>query len=63
MKGTTAMLTIREVARLLNVSRQWIYEHRAELPQPHKFGSNVRYRQDEIEAYVESRRIRVGGEA
>ena len=51
------MLTVRDLMRRLNVPRSWVYEAaaRGELPSL-KLGKYLRFRQDELERYLEEKR-------
>ncbi|MBL9165673.1 MAG: helix-turn-helix domain-containing protein [Planctomycetaceae bacterium] len=50
------MIDVREVATILSVSTRtvWRLISRGEIPQPIRFGRNVRWRQIDIESWIAS---------
>lgn len=53
------LLTIQEVANLFNVSKQTIYRMAQSRILPfYKIGSNLRFKEDEMLAYIESQRVK-----
>jgi excisionase family DNA binding protein len=59
--GGGHLLSINDVAAVLNVSRKTVYRltERGELV-PSRVVGRLRYRPDEIESYIERHRVRVG---
>lgn len=55
--STPRMIDVTEVATILNVSTRtvWRLVSTEELPQPIRFGGNVRWLLTDIEAWIESR--------
>lgn len=54
---TLRMIDVKEVATILNVSTRtvWRLVSAAELPQPIRFGGNVRWQLSDIEEWIETR--------
>jgi prophage regulatory protein len=54
--STQRMIDVREVATILSVSTRtvWRLISRGEIPQPIRFGRNVRWRQIDIESWIAS---------
>ena len=61
----SALLSVHEAARLLNVTASWLYEHirpDAHDRVPHvKLGKYVRFHRDDLAAYVDARRHAAAG--
>ncbi len=53
------MLGTADLAALLNVPRQAVYElnHRGNGPPRYRIGKQLRYKQSEVLAWIESRRV------
>lgn len=51
------MINVREVAAILSISTRsvWRLVAAGELPQPIRFGRNVRWRLEDVEAWIEAR--------
>lgn len=52
-----ALLTTKELARLLNVPVSWVYDNVGQLP-AFRIGKSLRFRASEVDAWLESRRER-----
>jgi excisionase family DNA binding protein len=55
------LLTVQEVASLLNVSTYWVYDHtsRSEPKVPHlRLGGHLRFRRKDIEEFIEKHLVR-----
>lgn len=50
-------LGVQELAKILKISKRsvWRYVASGELPQPIRFGRNVRWRLEDVEAWIEAR--------
>lgn len=55
-KNPPRMIDVREVATILGISTRsvWRLVSRSELPQPIRFGRNVRWRASDIDAWIDT---------
>jgi excisionase family DNA binding protein len=55
------LLTVTEVAKVLNVSKNWVREHSSGRARPYlrsiRFGRNIRFHEDDVRQFIEECRV------